>query len=215
MTLLRVGIAAALLAAPSACGGRWPQPGDPATAPPPAAAPVVQLEARVLADSSAIAFLVREGTQRSHVEQDFRHLTEAIGPRLTGSPAMRRANDWTAAKLREYGADSVALEPWPFGFSWHRGPTTMHMIRPHYRRIDAASWAWAPSTGGPVAGDVVFVDAATRADFDLRFAGKLKGAWVMLERPYPRVNPWGASARDSARVDSLRRLRFRQRTAEE
>lgn len=171
--------------------------------------------ARILADSSHIATLIAEGMQRSHVEQDFRYLADVIGPRLTGSAAMRRANDWVAQKLLEYGVDSVALEPWPFGVSWQRGALSARMIAPHTRRIEGASWAWAPGTNGPVAGDVMFVDARTRVDFDRRFAGKLRGAWVMLEPPYPRVNPWAATARDSARIDSLRRLLRRQVTAEE
>ena len=179
------------------------------------ASPVTQMGVRVLADPSHIAALIDEGMQRSRVEQDFRYLADVIGPRLTGSPAMRRANDWVAQKLLEYGADSVVLEPWPFGVSWERGALSARLVAPHTRRIEGASWAWAPGTNGPVAGDVVFVDARTRASFDRRFAGKLRGAWVMLERPYPRVNPWAATSRDSARVDSLRKLMRRQVTAEE
>jgi carboxypeptidase Q len=174
-----------------------------------------QMAIRVLADPSHIAALIDEGTQRSRVEQDFRYLADVIGPRLTGSPAMRRANDWVAQKLLEYGADSVVLEPWPFGVSWERGALSARLIAPHTRRIEGASWAWAPGTNGPVAGDVIFVDARTKVSFDRRFAGKLRGVWVMLERPYPRVNPWAATPRDSARVDSLRRVMRRQVTAEE
>lgn len=154
---------------------------------------------------SAISFLIREGTQHSHVTADLEYLTEVIGPRLTGSPAMRRANEWTAAKLSEYGVDDVALEPWPFGVTWQRGPLTMRLLAPHERWIQAASWAWAPGTRGPVAGDVVHVDATTRAEFDAKFADHVRGAWVMLSAPYPRVYVAGATIADSARVDSLRR----------
>ncbi len=172
----------------------------------PAAAPVPSAPAPAIAVSdSAIAFLIREGMQRSHVAADLEYLTDVIGPRLTGSPAMRRANEWTAAKMTEYGVDRVALEPWPFGITWQRGPLTMRLLLPHERWIQAASWAWAPGTGGPVAGDVVSVDATTRAEFDARFATRLRGAWVMLNAPYPRVNPAAATPADSARVDSLRR----------
>lgn len=169
----------------------------------------------MLADSSHIAALIAEGAERSRVEQDLRYLTDVIGPRLTGSAAMRRANEWAAQKLMEYGADSVVLEPWPFGVAWQRGTFSARLVAPHTRRIDGASWAWAPGTNGTVTGDVVFMDARTRADFDQRFKGKLRGAWVMLQRPYPRVNPWGATPRDSARVDSLRRVMRRQLTADE
>lgn len=190
-----------------ACG-RGPAPESPAPS-------VPQIGVRVIADPSHIAAVIAEGTQRTRVEQDYRYLSDVIGPRLTGSPAMKRANDWAAQKLREYGADSVALEPWPFGVSWQRGSLSARLIAPHTRRIEGASWAWAPGTNGPVAGDVIFVDARTRSDFDRRFAGTLRGAWVMLGPPYPRVNPWAATAADSARVDSLRRVLRRQITAEE
>jgi len=186
----------------------------------PAPAPVVlpnvpQLDARIAADDANIAFLVAEGTQRTHVTPDLEYLTDVIGPRLTGSPALRRANEWTAAKLREYGADSVALEPWPFGVRWQRGPLTMRLLLPHERWLNASSWAWAPGTNGPTAGDVVYVDATTRAEFDRRFAGRVRGAWVLLTRLVPRVNPDARSPGDSARVDSLRRAGVRQHNAEE
>jgi carboxypeptidase Q len=201
---MRIHRAFLVAAVTAACARPGVAPGQSATIAPPAGP-------RVAADTAAIAFLLEESRLRSKVAEDFRHLTEAIGPRLTGSPGMRRANEWTAMRLREYGADSTMLEPWPFGVSWQRGPMSARLLLPYERRIDAASWAWAPGTNGAVAGDVVFVDATSRADFDQRFAGKIRGAWVMLETPYPRVNPWGASAADSARVDSLRRVR-RQRT---
>ncbi len=176
---------------------------------------VGQVGARLQTEASVIAFMIDEGLRRSNVAADLRHLTDVIGPRLTGSAAMRRANDWTAARFREYGADSVSLEPWPFGVAWQRGPLTARLVSPHERWVQAASWAWAPGTNGARVGDVHFVDATTRADFDRRFAGKLRGAWVMLEPPYARVNPFAATAADSSRVDSLRRVARRQRTADE
>lgn len=203
--------AAAIAVASGSCtpGVATPRPasGTPAN--------VTQLTVRVLAQPASVAFLLDEGTSRSHVAANLRYLTDVIGPRLTGSPAMRVANEWTAARMREYGMDTVALEPWPFGLSWQRGPITMRVVSPHPRWVSAASWAWAPGTGGPRAGPVVFMDATTRADFDRRFGGKLRGAWVMLVAPYPRTNPAVPSVRDSLRVDSLRRVMRRQRTADE
>lgn len=189
----------------SACAGASPAP--PPSAAPSAApgAPPAVAQLSVRPDTGHVSFLVREGMSRSHVEDDLRHLTDVIGPRLTGSPAMRRANEWTAAKLREYGADSVALEPWPFGVTWERGPIAVRLLEPHTRWIQAASWAWAPGTNGPVEGEVTLVAATTRAEFDRVHRGRLRGAWVMLGPAYPRLNPGGADPADSARVDSLRR----------
>jgi carboxypeptidase Q len=191
---------------------------SPASSPAPVATRdpnVAQISARVLGDSGSITLLIAEGTQRSHVRADLQYITDVIGPRLTGTPAMRRANEWTAAKFREYGADTVRLEPWPFGIGWQRGPLTMRLLLPHQRWLTAASWAWAPGTNGPVAGDVLYVDATTQTDFQQRFSGKLKGVWVLLGPPYPRMNPNAPTPSDSARVDSLRRVQRRDRTVDE
>lgn len=205
-----VGFAVALAVGAALAGcGRAPSGGAPAS---PA---VAQVPARPRTEAAQIQFLIAEGMQRSRVAGDLRHLTDVIGPRLTGSPGMRRAVDWAAARMAEYGVDTVAREPWPFGVTWTRGPLTMRLLLPHERWLSAASLGWAPGTAGPRAGDVVFVDATTRADFDRRFAGRLRGHWVLLSPPYPRVNPDVPDPADSARVDSLRALRRRQRTPEE
>lgn len=199
MDCRRIIAATVLAAALVACSrGATTTPAVPAPT-------VAQLGARILTDSGSIAFLIGEGTRRSRVSTDLQYLTDVIGPRLTGSLAMRRANDWTAAKLREYGVDTVSLEPWPFGIAWQRGPLTMRLLSPHERWVPAVSWAWAPGTNGPRAGDVVYVDATSRLDYDRRLAGKLRGAWIMLAPPTPMLNPDAPSAADSARVDSLRR----------
>lgn len=202
MAMRRVTRALLVLGALVACSR------SPASAPAPATTRdpnVAQINARILGDSGSIAFLIAEGTQRSKVRADLQYITDVIGPRLTGSAAMRRANEWTAARFREYGADTVVLEPWPFGVGWERGPLTMRLVEPHQRWIQAASWAWAPGTNEPRQGDVVYVDAKSPSDFERRFTGKLRGAWVLLTRPYARVNPNAVTAADSARVDSLRR----------
>lgn len=188
-------------------------PPTPRTTNTPATPP--QLDIRSGTSPAHIDFLIAEGALRSRAPEDLRYLTDVIGPRLTGSPGLQRAVQWAVRKLTEYGMDSVAREPFPFGVTWERGPLTMRLLLPHERWLSAASWAWSPGTNGPRAGDVVYVDATTRADFDRRFAGKLRGLWVMLTQPYPRVNPDVPTARDSARVDSLRQLLRRQRTGEE
>ncbi len=57
-----------------------------------------------------------EALNRSQVMQTLSHLTNVIGPRLTGSPAMRRSNEWTRDRLTEWGLSNAHLEPWgPFG----------------------------------------------------------------------------------------------------
>jgi carboxypeptidase Q len=210
MRTLRLTACIAAAVVVTACGGL--ATGSPAVVVTPGQLPI-------RADTSSVAFLIAEGTsERSRVLDDLRHLTDIIGPRLTGSAAMQRANEMTAARLQAYGADSVALEPWPFGVTWERGPIAVRLLSPHTRWIQAASWAWAPGTNGPVAGSVALVSATTRTEFDRGYRGSLRGKWVMTGPPYPRLNPGGADPVDSARVDSLRaalRNRNQQLSAEQ
>lgn len=172
---------------------------------------VAQHAVAVPSDAATLGRIVDEGTTRSHVARDLEYLTDVIGPRLTGSAAARRANDWTARKFREYGMDSTWLEPWTFGIGWERGPATVRLLEPQRRELVGFSWAWTPGTNGPVAGDVVYLDARTERDFRERFAGKLRGAWVLLGPAANVRNPDAPplSAGDSMRLDSIARAQFR------
>ena len=211
---MRRSLVAALLVT-VACATR-PAPVTPAATPGAArgdtAFTVPQRAVRVAGDQAAVDAIVAEGTQRSHAGADLEYLTDVIGPRLTASGGMKRANDWTAEKFREYGLENVRLEPWKFGQSWTRGPISVRMTAPHERWLVAASWAWAPGTRGPVAGDVVYMDARTRQDFDARFAGRLRGKWVLTSAALPIRNPDGPPMThdDSVRADSARRAFFRR-----
>ena len=88
-----------------------------------------------------------EGTTRSQVMQTLSYMSDVIGPRLTASPGMKRANDWTKDTLAKWGLQNAHLESWgPFGRGWtlkrfHAmvdGPTAFPMI--------AYPKAWSPGT---------------------------------------------------------------------
>ena len=183
-----------LLMIPAAAA--WPQQ---ALATRPARSPVAA------ADDSVVPKLVREGSDVSRVDADLQYLLDVIGPRVTGSAEMRRANEWTQQKFREYGMDSTALEAWSFGIGWTRGPMTLRMLQPQRRELLGVSWAWSPGTNGPVAGNVVLMDARSLDDYQRRFSGHLQGAWVMLGPAQYVVNAADAprTRADSDQVDSL------------
>src|SRR5437763_17112627 len=57
-----------------------------------------------------------EGLNRSQAMQTLGYLSDVIGPRLTGSPNLRRANEWTRQRLESWGLADAHLEEWgPFG----------------------------------------------------------------------------------------------------
>jgi carboxypeptidase Q len=66
--------------------------------------------------ADAIERIKEEGLKRSQVMATLSYLTDVIGPRLTGSPNLKRANDWTRDTLAKWGLSNAHLEPWgPFG----------------------------------------------------------------------------------------------------
>ncbi len=113
-------------------------------------------------------------------------LTEVHGPRLTNSPQMRAAADWTVKKLTEWGLANVKLEPWgadaEFGRGWSNERTVLHVTKPSPWPVLAYARAWTPGTNGLVTADAVLAPLMTEADFD-KFRGKLKGRIVLLQNP--------------------------------
>ena len=62
-------------------------------------------------DMSALARIRDEGLNRSHVDSLAGQLMDVIGPRLTGSPSLRRAQDWARATFTGWGLTNAAIEP--------------------------------------------------------------------------------------------------------
>jgi hypothetical protein len=130
-----------------------------------------------------------EGMDRSKVMDTLSWMTDVIGPRLTGSPQMKQANEWTKNKLAEWGLQNAKLEAWgPFGRGWSLKKFSANVLEPVAFPIIGYPKAWTPGTNGPIAGEVVYLDVKTEADFD-KYRGKLKGA-IVLGMPMRQVNAW-------------------------
>jgi carboxypeptidase Q len=143
--------------------------------------------------AAADAQILTEIRDHSQVMENLEYLSDEIGPRLTGSPQLKQANDWTAAKFREYGLTNVKLEPWTIAHSWMRGTARARIVSPAEHPLTIASAGWSPGTNGVVRGPLVYIDAKTKEEF-ARFHGKLKGAVVIYQEseslsPPRRENP--------------------------
>ena len=121
-----------------------------------------------------------EGLNHSHVMEFASALMDGIGPRLTGSPNAKKANDWTCDTLTKIGLENAHLEDWgEFGLGWQQLNTWARMVTPDTAVLIAQATPWSPSTSGPVTGDVVFVSIQNEKDFD-QFRGKLAGKVVLF-----------------------------------
>ena len=130
-------------------------------------------------DLEAINKIKEEGMKHSQVMETLSYLTDVYGPRLTGSPNIRAANEWAKKKLTEWGLQNAHLEGWPFGRGWSLEGFTANVVAPQFIPLIAFPKAWTPSTNGSVRGEAVYLDAKTEADLE-KYKGKLKGAIVLI-----------------------------------
>ena len=90
-----------------------------------------------------------EGMNRSQVMQTLSYLTDVIGPRLTASPNMKRANEWTRDQMTKWGMSNAHLEAWgPFGRGWSLKRFSAQVIEPQAIPLIAYPKAWSPATNG-------------------------------------------------------------------
>ena len=166
------------------------------------------LAAQTSVDTSGAGALIAQAMDHSEVMANLEHLSDVIGPRLTGSAAVRKANDWTAERFRAYGL-TAALEAYPFGVTWERGTVSMRLLAPFDRAMTGESWAWTAGTDGKaVSGPVVLVNLGTPDSLAL-YKDKLKGAWLLPRPSLPVWNPDGPpmTAADSAHLQELVQMR--------
>jgi carboxypeptidase Q len=131
-------------------------------------------------DLNAYNAIRAEGLQHSHVMDFAGGLVDGIGPRLTGSPNMAKANAWTREQLTRMGCVNAHLEDWgEFGMGWQQLNTWVRMTEPDTAVFVAQATPWSPSTNGPVTGQVVSVVINEESDL-AKYKGKLSGKIVLF-----------------------------------
>lgn len=121
-----------------------------------------------------------EGLNHSRVMELASALMDGIGPRLTGSPNLVKANAWTRDTLTKMGLVNAHLDDWgEFGLGWQQLNTWARMVTPDTAVLILQATPWSPSTAGAVTGDVVFVKIESEKDFD-QYRGKLAGKIVLF-----------------------------------
>src|SRR6476646_5118232 len=139
-------------------------------------------------DLETISKIRYEGFHNSKIMEIASGLMDQIGPRLTGSPNMKRANEWTRDTLKDFGLVNSHLEPWePFGRGWANEYTNVRMVSPDIATLIAYAKAWTPGTDGSVRGKVMRVNIRGPQDL-ARYRGKLAGK-ILLVGDDPEVKP--------------------------
>jgi carboxypeptidase Q len=126
-----------------------------------------------------------EGLNRSQVMDHVSWLSDVFGPRLTGSPGIQQASEWTMKKFREWELSNVHQERWSFGKGWSLVRFSAHLVEPQIQPLIGFPQEWSSGTKGPITAEVVRVQIANDADFE-KYRGQLAGK-IVLAQPARKV----------------------------
>src|SRR5271167_1839510 len=182
-TILLAGLAASLFAAENA-----KKEAAPKEAPRPSyEMPQPEKESLDLAMYENIR---EEALTHSHIMEYASALMDGIGPRLTGSPNLKHANEWTRDQFASMGCSNAHLEDWgEFGMGWQQLNTWVRMTSPDAAVFIAQAAPWSPATNGAISAPAIWIDLKEEKDLE-KYKGKLAGKIVL----------WGAM-RDVPPVD--------------
>ncbi|PKA82407.1 peptidase M28-like protein [Ulvibacter sp. MAR_2010_11] len=176
--------------------------------------------------------IIKEANENSQLELLAHELMDVIGPRLVGTPQMKKANDWAVSKYKSWGI-SAKNETWGEWRGWERGITHIDMIYPRIQSLDGTQLAWNPGTSskGVTAELVVLPEVQDSMAFQ-RWLPNVKGKFVMVSMNQPTGRPdynWkefateksfekmkkDREAQETAWRDNMRRMGYNSRTINE
>jgi carboxypeptidase Q len=143
------------------------------------------------AETDDAAHIIEVALQPSALESNLHHLTDEIGGRVPGTPAMQHAVEWGVKAFTVAGADRVHTESFTISNSWSEGATEMTVtafysvgdekvggLLPTLFRAHAVSVAWAPALAATKHIPIIDVGEGTEADF--KKAGNVSGKLLLV-----------------------------------
>ena len=140
---------------------------------------------RMVTDDPVLQQIWDQAMNNSQFETLGTALLDSIGPRLTASPGIERAQDWAVKTFQGWGIEA-RTEQYGTWEGWDRGVSHIDLVEPRVRSLEGRILAWSPGTGGePVEGAVTYLPTIdSPADWQA-FLGTVSGTWVMMSYPEP------------------------------
>ena len=145
--------------------------------------------------------IIKEAKENSQLERLGHELMDVIGPRLVGTPQMKKANDWAVAQYEKWGI-SAKNEKWGDWRGWERGITHIDMIYPRIETLDGTQLAWNPGTSkkGITAEMIVLPSVKDSISFQ-KWLVNVEDKFVMISMNQPTGRPdynWEEFATDES-----------------
>ncbi|HEY0896729.1 MAG TPA: M28 family peptidase, partial [Sphingobacteriaceae bacterium] len=167
--------------------------------------------AQTNAKDPIVESIVKEATENSQLEILAHELMDGIGPRLVGTPQMKKANDWAVAKYKGWGIEA-RNEKWGEWRGWERGVSHIDLVSPRVRSLEGMQLAWSPSTKGKAvtAEVIVLPDVADSVAF-AKWLPQARGKFVMISMPQPTGRP-DYNWKEFAKPESFEKMKKERET---
>ncbi|HUH25760.1 MAG TPA: M28 family peptidase, partial [Flavobacterium sp.] len=131
--------------------------------------------------SNIYAKIIQEVEQDNQLELLAHELLDGIGPRLVGSPEMKKAHDWVASTYADWNikAENVAYGTWK---SWQRGTTEITLTSPRIKSLEGTQLAWNANTKKPVEAEVLLLPTFKDVTGFERWANSTEGKIVLISQ---------------------------------
>jgi hypothetical protein len=163
----------------------------------------------ILSAQTVIDKIVQEETNNSQLQKLAHELLDGIGPRLVGTPQMKKANDWAVEKYASWGI-TARNEQWGEWKGWERGITHIDMLSPRVKSLEGTQLSWSPSTKGKsVKAEIIIIPDVSDSLTFANWLPSVKGKFVMISMNQPTGRPddnWQQFA-TSASFDKLKKER--------
>lgn len=170
---------------------------------------MLPLSAGASVDLDMVNRIVDEGMRNSQIPETAAYLTDRIGGRITNSPQMRQAEQWTQSRFREWGLPRVYTEGFEFGRGWSFDSTSARMVSPRRQQLRSIPIAWTPGTGGVISAPIVVAPMSRESHF-AEWKGKLQGKIVLVSLPTTGSEPDQAPFRRLTGEELAKRDVYRQ-----
>ena len=115
--------------------------------------------------SEMYALIRAEETNNSKIMWIIHEIADVYGPRVTGTPNLKAADDWAVATMTSWGLANAHLEPWTFQPpsaatpvpGWELMELSAEAVTPFHGQLMVMPLAWTPSTNRVVTAKVVML----------------------------------------------------------
>ena len=132
---------------------------------------------------AVVAQIQKEATDNSQLEIMAHELMDVIGPRLVGTPQMKKAHDWAVDRFSQWGIQAEN-EQWGTWRGWERGICHIDLVAPRVVSLQGRQLAWSPSTSSKgITAEVIPMPTVADSLAFVRWLPKVKGKWVCVSMP--------------------------------